>query len=152
MKDSVIFEALKVAILRAFFVAQPVMDAQGNQVYTGGQISEVVRQIMESSEMKKLVEKLAEGVLKKKDIIEKKVLKELESYVKERTESLIKCEYSMDSWIKEVMNEIAKPVIEEALQKDQKLKDRIAKQVNIEDYNLDINVSVNITKRERGKK
>ena len=141
MEDEIILEALKEAIVRGFFTQQSYYDSQRQQqVYYGGEISQVVQIILSSNKIKKIIESSIELIKKdlKKNLIdiEKQVEKGLLKEVSRKVDDIYLEDLDID------IKGITREIIEKRLETDENLKKIIEKKIGKGKYDLEISVRV----------
>lgn len=142
--DSVLYDALRESLTNAFFT--PVTRYEnGHTTSYGGQASDVVKKVLESPQFKALEDSIVGDIAKRKEefrsIIETEWRKKIaESFAKE-----VGAYYSGYQYmIKQHLQNIAEPIIQEELKNNLALHEKIRQQINFENYKLRINVNVTV--------
>ena len=145
MDDSVIYAALKEAIVRAFFQQQTAYDSHGVTTTYGGQISEVVSGILKTDKFKELVESLSDEILKDKKVFENQVKGLFYDKIVEGVgEKLSRDKWSIQEFITACIEAVYKKEIISKIRKDVKLRKRIMSQINIDEFDINVNVIINV--------
>lgn len=147
--NSIMFEALKEAVLMAFFKQQQFYDPNGYTQTYGGLAEVLVKKIMESPEMTQIVQGVAEDIVKKKPELVKIITDGFEKNVEEESRKYITDNgYRWGRFVEEAVEEVAKPMIEEKIRSDKSLKKAIENKIGNVEYDYDINVTIRVKEKK----
>jgi hypothetical protein len=147
LTDSVIYEALRDSIAKAFFTPVTVYDSYGNITTSyGGQAYEVVQKVLQSPRFiglqEVIVGEIAEREEEFRSIVEtewrKKIAQSLDIIVGKHSYN------SYQDIIDRHLRKCAEMIVQEELQDNPALHEKIRQQVTFENYTLRINVNVTV--------
>lgn len=146
LTDSVIYEALRDSIAKAFFTPVTVYDSNGNVNTTyGGQAYEVVQKVLQSPRFIALQEVLVGDIAERREEFRSIVETEWRKKIAKCFDEIVGNSYnSYENRIKEYLRDFSEKIIKEELQANPALHEKIRQQVTFENYTLRINVNVTV--------
>jgi hypothetical protein len=152
MKDEIILEALKEAIIDAFFNQKTFYNPQtGYNVSYRGQIVEVVQKILQMDSIKTLIEEIVKEIASNKDKIKEKLNEKLEIKILTEAEKVIaEDKQYISDWVKWWIKEKGKEIVNQTLENSEKVRAFIEEAVGKEDVGglkIEKNVEIKITNK-----
>lgn len=145
--DSVIFEALKQAIVVAFFKQQYFYSPNGGSpIYYGGQLEPMIQDIMKLPKWKEMCDDIAKEVGFDKEKWKNLASSKFEYQLSKEAENYAK-NWTVREDFQSAMNRVAREYALELMQKDERLKKQIEDTVGAGEYTVNLSVSVQITKK-----
>jgi hypothetical protein len=147
MANDIFVEALKEAIISAFFNQKQIYNSQtGYSDYYGGQVAGLVKEILQSKEMEKIIKEMAESIASQKEKIKIEIGKSIkEEIFKEVKKQITDSNYYISDWVRNWIKSSGKEIAEEELKNNKKINNLIKEKIGVVDItNLQIEKSVGI--------
>jgi uncharacterized membrane protein YheB (UPF0754 family) len=157
MNDTILYDALKQAIIEAFFEQKHFYDDVNRRTYTyGGLLAKVVKQVVESLPLGEIAEKATDRITEDEEVLIEQIKAAWVQHIQDKVQKFIeKSSYSYHPLTEKIERKLDQFAIEVAMEEiknsahfENMIREQVVSQISSHNYTLDITVKVNAVLKE----